>query len=222
MRKRTQNILGFLLLIALIAAPLILLNRAGIDKEQIRLYVEQLGLWAPLGLFLLRFSSVVIPALPGTAYSVLAGGLLGFWQGLVVMCVADLLSCSLSFWLAKRFGRSLIRNLVGDRFMERVERFSRKQLERNFFLMTGFLMSGFFDFVAYGIGLAKAPWRKFFPALVLSIAISNPPVVAFGAGLLARQGRALLVFGGLLGLFGLALLTGWLQRKQGLVAGKVD
>ncbi len=216
MSQRIRKILGFLLLFGLVAAPLIALSRAGIGKDEIRLYVEQLGLLAPLALFALRFSSVVIPALPGTAYSVLAGGLLGFWQGLAVMCLADFLSCSLSFWLAKRFGRSLIRKLVGDRFINRVERFSQKNLERNVFLMAAFLMTGFFDFVAYGVGLAKAPWTRFLPALVLSIVVSNPPVVAFGAGLLAKQDRGLWVLGALLGIFGLALLTGWLQRKKGL------
>lgn len=214
MGKRTGRILGFVGLIALIAVPLVLLRQAGIGKAEIQDYVEQLGIWAPVGLFGLRFTSVLIPALPGTAYSVLAGGLLGFWKGLAVVCLSDLLSCSLSFWLARRFGRSLIRHLVGDRFIHRVDRFTQKHLEHNFFLMTAFLMSGFFDFVAYGVGLARAPWRKFLPALALSIILSNPPVVALGSGILAK-GKLLLVVA-LLGVFGLALLTGWLQRQKGL------
>lgn len=212
MGKRTGRILGFVGLMALIAIPLVLLRQSGIGKAEIQDYVEQLGIWAPVGLFGLRFTSVLIPALPGTAYSVLAGGLLGFWKGLAVVCLSDLLSCSLSFWLARRFGRSLIKHLVGDRFIHRVDRFTQKHLERNFFLMTAFLMSGFFDFVAYGVGLARAPWRKFLPALVLSIALSNPPVVALGSGILAK-GKLLLVVA-LLGVFGLALLTGWLQRQK--------
>ena len=74
-------------------------------------------------------------------------------------------------------------------------------------------MTGFFDFVAYGVGLARAPWRKFLPALILSIAISNPPVVALGAGILAERGHVFLVVFAVLGIFSLALLTGWLQRR---------
>ena len=57
----------------------LLIQRYGISQLQAN--VETLGVWAPLALFFLRFTSVVIPALPGTAYSVLAGGLLGFSQG---------------------------------------------------------------------------------------------------------------------------------------------
>ncbi|MEM9980677.1 MAG: hypothetical protein AAF808_23875, partial [Cyanobacteria bacterium P01_D01_bin.2] len=46
------------------------LQRYGIS--QLRANVENFGVWAPVALFFLRFTSVVIPALPGTAYSVLA------------------------------------------------------------------------------------------------------------------------------------------------------
>ncbi|MGD1854565.1 MAG: TVP38/TMEM64 family protein [Leptolyngbyaceae cyanobacterium] len=213
MNKLTRRIIGVVILIALIALPLVCLNRLGLDEETIRVYVEQMGIWAPHGLFTLRFTSVVIPALPSEVYSVLTGGLLGFRHGLVVVCLSDLLSCTLSFWLASTYGRGGVRRLVGDRFMYRVDRFTQKHLEQNFFLMTAFLMTGFFDFVAYGVGLARAPWRKFLPALVLSIAISNPPVVALGAGILAGQGQVFLVVFAVLGVFGLALLTGWLQRR---------
>ncbi|MGD1949128.1 MAG: TVP38/TMEM64 family protein [Leptolyngbyaceae cyanobacterium] len=180
--------------------------------SRLRANVDTLGVWAPLALFFLRFTSVIIPALPGTAYSVLAGGLLGFSQGIAVICLADICSCSLSFFLSRQFGRSFVQRLVGERFITRVDTLAQKHLERNFFLMTAFLMTGFFDFVAYAVGLTQAPWLRFIPALILSITISNPPIVALGAGLL-EGGRLLLVFA-ILGAFALALLTGFLQRKQ--------
>lgn len=190
-----------------------IIQRYGVS--QLRDNVETLGVWAPLALFFLRFTSVIIPALPGTAYSVLAGGLLGFSQGLLVICLADLCSCSVSFFLSRQFGRNFVQRLIGEKFITRVDTLSQKHLERNFFLMTAFLMTGFFDFVAYGVGLTRASWLRFIPALILSIAISNPPIVALGAGLL-EGGKLLLVFA-ILGAFALALLTGLLQRKQPLI-----
>lgn len=216
MDRRISKILGFVALIALIAVPVIVLKQLGIGKAEIQAFVEQLGIWAPMGLFVLRFTSVLVPALPGTAYSILAGGLLGFWKGLAVVCLSDFLSCSLCFWLASRYGREVIRKLVGDRFMGRVDNFSQRHLEGNFFLMTAFLMSSFFDFVAYGVGLARTPWQKFMPALVVSIAVSNPPFVALGAGILAEKKILIFALGGL---FLLALFLGWLRRDQGLPEG---
>ncbi len=200
-------------IIALTIFVIGVVNHYGV--AQLREEVKQLGVWAPLGIFLLRFTSVVIPALPGTAYSVLSGGLLGFTQGLLVICVADLLSCSLSFSLSRRYGRNLVKRLVGAKFINKIDTLSQRHLEHNFFLLTGFLMTGFFDFVCYGVGLTKAPWRKFVPALVISIAISNPPIVALGAGLL--EGGKLLLGFALIGVFALAIITSLVQRSSSTI-----
>lgn len=185
-------------------------NRYGV--AQLRERVELLGPWAPLGLFAARFLSILFPAVPGTAYSILGGTLFGFWPGLAVVCLADLASCSLNFWLARRYGRGLVQRFVGDRFIAKVDRLSQAHLENNFFLMVGFLMTGFFDFVAYGVGLTKTSPLKFLPALVLSIGISNPPIVAIGAGVF--EGGKLLLGVALLGTFALALLTGYLRKRK--------
>ena len=200
--------LRFLAMFALIILMIVIINHYGVT--QLRTRVETLGTWVPLGIFLLRFTSVVIPALPGTAYSLLSGGLLGFTKGLLVICLADLISCSLSFSLSRRYGRNLVQRLVGSKFINKIDGLSQRHLEHNFFLLTGFLMTGFFDFVCYGVGLTKASWRKFFPALVISIAISNPPIVALGAGLL--EGGKLLLGLALIGVFILAIVTSLVQR----------
>ncbi|MEM7590218.1 MAG: VTT domain-containing protein [Cyanobacteria bacterium P01_A01_bin.83] len=200
----------FSVIILIVALGIWFVNRVGI--EQIRSNVQQLGNWAFLVVGGLRLTSVIIPALPGTAYSVLAGGLFGFVPGLITICLADIISCSLSFGLSRRYGRSFITRLVGDVAINRIDNLSRKNLENNFFLMTAFLMTGLFDFVSYGVGLTKTPWQKFAPALLISIALSNPPIVALGAGLL-ESGKLLLGFA-LLGVFALGLITAFLQRKQ--------
>ncbi len=131
-------------------------------------------------LFLLRSISIIVPVLPGTIFSVAAGFQFGISQGLIIIFFADFLSCSTSFFLARRLGRNSISNLLGSRQMKRVESISKDYLENNYFLMTALLMSGFFDFVCYAIGLTKITWKRFMPALVFSIIISDSPFVASG------------------------------------------
>ena len=131
-------------------------------------------------LFLLRSVSIIIPVLPGTIFSVAAGFQFGFGQGLIIISLADFLSCSTSFFLARKLGRNYISNLLGAKQMRRVESISNEYLENNYFLMTALLMSGFFDFVCYAIGLTKITWRRFMPALIFSIIISDLPFVASG------------------------------------------
>ena len=198
------------LFILAIIAGIFILNKYGI--EELRSEVRNLGYFAPLGIFALRSISIVIPALPSTAYSFLAGTLFGFKQGIVIICLADLAACTSSFYLSKNYGRKLIIKFIGTEFIEKVENLSRKHFENNFFLMLGFLMTGLFDFVSYAIGLTKTPWRKFAPALVLSIILSNPPIVALGAGLL--EGGRKLVFLGSVGIFLLAILSSRLATRN--------
>ena len=131
-------------------------------------------------LFALRSISIIIPILPGTIFSAAAGFQFGFSQGLIIISLADFVSCSISFLLARKLGRNYISRLLGARQMRRVESISQDYLEKNYFLMTALLMSGFFDFVCYAIGLTKITWKRFMPALIFSIVISDSPFVASG------------------------------------------
>ena len=134
-------------------------------------------------IFLLRSISIIIPALPGTYCSVLAGYIFGIKNGLFLIFCADLLACSSSFLIARNLGRPFLIRLLGKNQIRRIESLSKKYLEKNFFLMTAFLLTQFFDFVCYSIGLTKVSWKKFMPALIVSIIISDVPFVAGGHAL---------------------------------------
>ena len=138
------------------------------------------GLTLVLLVFTLRSISIIIPILPGTIFSAVAGFQFGFNKGLIIIFFADFVSCSISFLLARKLGRNYISRLLGSRQMKRIESISHDYLESNYFLMTALLMSGFFDFVCYAIGLTKITWKRFMPALIFSIIISDSPFVASG------------------------------------------
>ena len=44
-------------------------------------------------------------------------------------------------------------------------------------------MTGWFDFVSYGVGLTKLKWKTFFSSLFLSVVLSDLPFVATGSGI---------------------------------------
>jgi uncharacterized membrane protein YdjX (TVP38/TMEM64 family) len=208
--KRTK-ILQFLAIVVIVAVGIWLLNRYGI--ENLRANVKQFGIWAPIAVGALRFTSIVIPMLPNTAYSALAGVLFGFQVGLLTIWIADFIACMLSFQLSRQYGRDFVRRFIGDRFMGRVESLGKQHLENNFFMTLAFLMTGFFDFVCYGLGLTKVPWRQFLPALVISIVIAHTPAVAIGAGVVEKGKGMPLIIGAVLVSFGVAIVTGYVRRK---------
>jgi uncharacterized membrane protein YdjX (TVP38/TMEM64 family) len=210
MQRKITGILELALVVLLIAGSIWLVNRVGID--QIRTNVAQFGIWAPFIVLLLRLASIVIPVLPGTALALLSGALFGFIQGLMVIAIADFLACSANFFIARRYGRKVVQRIVGEHFMNRLDRWGEKYLEGNFFLVTGALMSGFFDYICYAVGLSRMSWKRFTGALGLSIAIVKPPVVAAGAGIL--EGEKLLVGASILGVLAIAVISAWFRRKE--------
>ena len=99
---------------------------------------------------------------------------------MLLVFIADLAACSFSFLLSRYLGRDFVGRFLGGRQMQKIQNISKRYLEDNFFLMTGLLMTSWFDFVCYAIGLTKISWKKFMPALTFSIIISDIPFVAAG------------------------------------------
>ncbi|MBE9031013.1 TVP38/TMEM64 family protein [filamentous cyanobacterium LEGE 11480] len=210
MSPKLRKAIEFVLIIGLIAAAIVFVNQVGL--EQIRENIKQFGIWAPIVILLLRLTSITIPVLPGTAYALLSGALFGFVQGTIVIIIADFLACAGNFFIARRYGRGVVQRVVGEHFMGRLDRWSKKYLEGNFFLMTGALMSGFFDYICYAVGLSQMPARKFLSALALSVTISKPPIVAAGAGLIS--GEKLLLGASVVGVLAIAAVSAWVKRND--------
>lgn len=203
-------------ILALFVLAVVALQRYGI--EPLRTAVEGMGFWAPLGIFLLRGVSIILPALPSSIYSLLAGSLLGFKTGYLTIVLSDLLFCSSAFLIARTWGRGPVSRLVGKPAMERIDGFSKNQLEGNFFLMTGLLMTGLFDFLSYAIGISRTRWRVFAPALLISVLVSDSILVTVGAeaanGVDGSKSAGLPLGLALLAMFGLAVFTGLMKKRS--------
>ncbi|RPF85225.1 TVP38/TMEM64 family protein [Synechococcus sp. CC9616] len=202
--------------VAVVVVVVVYLQRYGIAPLQNA--VNEMGIWAPLGLFLLRGISIILPALPSSVYSLLAGSLLGFKVGYLTIILSDLVFCSSAFYIARRWGRGPVSRLVGAGAMEKIDGFSKNQLEGNFFLMTGLLMTGLFDFLSYAIGISRTHWRIFAPALLISVLISDSILVAVGAGV--TKGASVSLGIALLAMFALATFTGLLKKKSSAASSK--
>ena len=147
--NKIQKFLSVVFFIAIFIVLIYFIQNYGI--EPLRDKVESMGIWAPFGIFVLRGVSIILPALPSSAYSLLAGSLLGFQKGYITIVFSDIVFCQAAFFIARYFGRGPVRGLVGSKAMKRIESFNQNQLEENFFLMTGLLMTGLFDFLSYAI-----------------------------------------------------------------------
>ena len=206
--NKLRRFFTIMFFVAAVVIILFLIQNYGI--EPLRNKVESMGIWAPFGIFILRGISIILPALPSSAYSLLAGSLLGFKTGYFTILISDIIFCQLAFLIARNYGRGPVKKIVGIKAMKRIESFNQNQLEENFFLMTGLLMTGLFDFLSYTIGIGGTRWKIFTPALLISLLISDSILVAVGAGV--SQGAGLLLGAALLGMFALATISGLAKK----------
>ncbi len=178
-------------------------------KEEINQIVESMGPWTPIGIFILRSISTIFPVISNLPYAILAGTVLDFKTAYLTIFFSDFISCQIAFLIARRLGRDPVKRLVGNKAMKRIESFNENQLEGNFFLMTGVLMTGLFDFLSYGLGLGGTQWRIFTFSLLLCLVIFDAVAVAVGAGL----ADAVYIGFAMIGMFGLAIITGLIKKR---------
>ena len=185
-------------------------------EEEINQIVKDMGILAPLGIFILRGISTIFPVISNLPYAILAGKLLDFKTACLTIFLADFVSCQAAFWIARNLGREPVRRLVGIKAMKRIESFNQNQLEGNFFLMTGVLMTGLFDFLSYGLGLGRTRWSLFTSALLLCLLIFVPVAVAIGAGMANK----IYILFAMIGMFVLAMISGLVKKKVSLTKEK--
>ncbi len=214
---RKEQLRKFLLITLCVLAAVLFYYFIVIEwKEQINQIVLGMGIWAPFGIFILRGISSIFPVISNLPYAILAGSVLDFKTAYLTIFLADFLSCQVAFLIARNLGREPVRRLVGVKAMKKIESFNQNQLEGNFFLMTGVLMTGLFDFLSYGLGLGGTKWRIFSSALLLCLIIFDAVAVAIGAGL----ADSIYIAFAMIGMFGLAIITGLIKKKVSLTQEK--
>ena len=210
--QRLRKIIGVSAVVALAIVVLHLTKTHALQPLHAQVESMGMGVWAPIAIVALRGLSILLPALPSTMFSLLAGGVLGFKTGLITIYITDLVFCQIAFLIAKQYGRKPVQKLIGEKASKRIESFNQSQIEGNPFLLTGLLMTGLFDFVSYAAGLGGTKWKTFTPALIISVALSDPPIVALGAGVFS--GGKLMLGVALLGVFALAIISGAVKKYQ--------
>lgn len=112
---------GFALVTVLILVRQPILDLLAIlrDREAIQAYVSGIGVWGPVILSLIQLLQVIIAAIPGQPFLVLAGYMYGFPIGLMINLVGSVVASQLAFILARAVGRPVPDRLVPSAVLER-------------------------------------------------------------------------------------------------------
>ena len=150
-------------------------------REQLAVFIEKAGIFAPLVFVSLMALQVVIAVIPGGPLEITAGVLFGGWFGTVLTVAGAFLGALTVYCLVRKFGRPLVNLFVSE---ERFKKFSFLQeedkLELWIFIL--FLIPGIpKDLLTYIVPMTKIEGKSFlllstlarFPALTASVLMGD-------------------------------------------------
>ncbi len=130
-----------------------------IPAENIRLFVQNSGPFAPLLIILsLIFTSVIAP-LGGTPFLFVGFYLYGS-NVIFLWVIAAFTSSIINFWIAKIWGRSLVEKLAGKSSIEKVDKLIASYSLQTLFIFR-ILLIGLHDVVSYAAGLTRMKFRDY-------------------------------------------------------------
>jgi uncharacterized membrane protein YdjX (TVP38/TMEM64 family) len=136
------------------------------DPQQVRAWVETLGVWGPVVIALLQMSQVLLAPIPGQAIGAVSGYLYGPWLGTLYSMIGLGLGSLILFLLARRFGRPLAFRLIGRSSMARLDDLAHRGGALFFFLIWLFPFTPD-DLACLAAGLTPMRLRQFILLMLL-------------------------------------------------------
>jgi uncharacterized membrane protein YdjX (TVP38/TMEM64 family) len=176
-------------LVCIIATIVGIYLLGGIDRQELQLWLQKMGVWAPI-LYILIYSIATICILPSTPLNLSGGAIFGSVWGTVWTSIAAILAAVLSFL----FSRTIGRNFVEQKLAGKWQSIDREMHQGGFFYMFAIRL---LPLIPYGIvnfaaGLTSIKFRDYFLGTFLGTVPGILPFVMMGAGLTAlKQGDVL-------------------------------
>lgn len=130
------------------------------QSPSVKTFIANNGL---LGLFvfaLIYSITIIIAPIPGFPFEIMAIGLFGVFQTVLLTYFLSLITSSADFYISKHLGRGFVKRLVGERGLARIDSYSVKTGPE--LLIVARLFEGhLFKWISYAAGFTKLPFKKF-------------------------------------------------------------
>jgi uncharacterized membrane protein YdjX (TVP38/TMEM64 family) len=206
--KTTILAIALFCIIATVAGIYLL---GGINQQQLQLWLQQMGMWAPI-IYIVVYAIATIFILPSTPLNLSGGAIFGSVWGTVWTSIAAVLAAVLSFGFSRTIGRKFIEQKLAGRWQS----LDREMEQGGFFYMFAIRLLPLIPYgmVNFAAGLTSIKFRDYFFGTLLGTVPGILPFVMMGAGLTAlKQGN---VFPILVALALIGMLVGtatWYRRR---------
>ena len=173
-----RRLIGVVSLMGATGFILTALFTGDIASEDIREWVDGLGVWGPILLIVVLATAMVIAPIPNPPFMIAAGIVWGTFLGVVYAVIGQLLGSAIIFFISRRAGRRFIPRLVGKDAAERIDKMAKEMGPQLVFWWR--VMPVSFDFAAYAAGLTTMKFTTFIVLVFFGSIIPTTVVVGFG------------------------------------------
>lgn len=185
-------ILGGVLFVVVTGGLIYGIQAIGLDN--IRTTIEQAGPLAPLIFIGLKILTFVFAPLTSGPIQPLAGAIFGLIPGTIYTLIGEVIGGSLAFWISRKLGRPVVRRLMGDAGLERVDTFVSQIVDGKTLAYSRLFLFSVYDFISYAVGFSKLPYRTY---VIVSATVGIIPVfigALVGTSLTEERGDMVLLY----------------------------
>lgn len=171
-----QLVAGVVALLIFVTVLTLFIQAVGVPRLQA--WVESAGPLAPLAYITMKALTYIFAPLTSGPIQVFAGTLFGnVWVGVLYTVIGETIGGSISFWIARRFGRPAVIRFVGKDGMQQVDEFYHNRLGGWIPLaIARLVLFSFWDFLSYAAGLAPV---RFVSYVLVSFFVGAIPTFLF-------------------------------------------
>lgn len=142
------------------------------DTPEFQHFVEGLGFYGYLIVIVYIIVSHVLAPVSGTPGVLLASAIYGIHTGMWLLYAASMVSAVINFHIARRWGRSLVTKIAGEKAMREIDDFTKIE-GREALVVSRVLGMSFFDFISYASGLTNIRFRDYMWITALAGLVPN-------------------------------------------------
>ncbi|MEZ6255492.1 MAG: VTT domain-containing protein [Patescibacteria group bacterium] len=135
-------------------------------------FIQNLGPWGYIVVVGYTVLSHVLAPLVGSPVFIVSIIVYGLNTSLTLLFITQLISSVINFWIARKYGRNLVRKLVGKKSMADIDKFTTLEGKKVLVIVRLFGFS-VFDFVSYGIGLTNMKFKDYYLITMGMAVITN-------------------------------------------------
>lgn len=96
------------------------------SQEQVRIFIQSFGTWAPIIFILIQIFQVVITPLNHYAVGIVGGFVFGTWKGFIYNWTGRVIGTLIAFWIARKIGRRIIKHVIKKKNLNKYDNLFEK------------------------------------------------------------------------------------------------